>query len=136
MNDTAIIDAYERGDTIAQIVKNLGTHKAAIYGVINGAKLKKRYDRPYWPESGHWRKLDKQGYVKVRVEEGLRMEHRLVMEVALGRTLIPSETVHHVNDNRADNRIENLQLRHGQHGPGIAMRCSDCGSYHVEPVEL
>ena len=50
------------------------------------------------------------------------LEHRYIMEKALGRKLRPEETVHHKNAQRSDNRLENLELFTSRHGPGARVR--------------
>lgn len=67
---------------------------------------------------------------------GYCLEHRLVLAQHLGRLLLASETVHHIDGNRQNNDISNLQLRQGKHGKGAAFRCADCGSHNVSPVVL
>jgi hypothetical protein len=80
-----------------------------------------------YPEDPFYAMAQQSGYVSA---------HRLVMARAIGRALYPHETVHHINGDHYDNRIENLQLRIGKHGAGQAYRCLNCGSQNVEAVGL
>jgi hypothetical protein len=67
--------------------------------------------------------LDKNGYPQKTVDGKQVAVHRVVMEKKLGRKLLPGETVHHKDGNRANFHESNLELWASRHGKG--QRVSD-----------
>lgn len=60
-------------------------------------------------QGGRW--IDSKGYVHLSIgHHRSRPEHIMIMERQINRSLLPNESVHHVNGIKDDNRVENLQL--------------------------
>jgi hypothetical protein len=56
------------------------------------------------------RRIRTDGYVVIWTENGVRLEHRVVIEQVIGRPLYDREVVHHIDENKANNDPYNLRL--------------------------
>jgi hypothetical protein len=104
---------------------------------INKLKRRKKRKVPKNHIFFHGSRIDEDGYNCIYLPEnihanasGYAYEHKLVMAEYLGRNLIKGETIHHINGNRDDNRIENLELWSRSHPPG--QRVKDRIKYYIE----
>ena len=63
----------------------------------------------YW-ENRKKERLQKNGYITLCVGNKKYYKHRLEIEKHIGRKLTSDEQVHHINGDKTDNRIENLEI--------------------------
>lgn len=78
--------------------------------------------------------INSHGYRRIFVNARPKLEHRVVMERSLGRPLLDHEEVHHRNGQRADNRLENLELWSTSQPSG--QRVQDKLCWAIEIVKL
>ena len=79
---------------------------------------------------GYWRVAVPDEFAPMADHRGRCFEHRLVMAQHLGRPLRDFENVHHLNGDRGDNRIENLEL--WTKPPTCGQRPADLARWVVE----
>lgn len=144
-----IIRLHGEGLSQSKIGEMVGVSQNVVSRVLRQKGL--RPNNPSNVKSGaasnFWkggRTITTEGYIKVlsdyyptmRNKQGYIPEHRLVMAQYMERPLYSWETVHHIDGNKQNNELDNLQLRIGKHGKHEAYKCMDCGSSRVEPTKL
>lgn len=98
--------------------------KGGVHKTPEGYLVVRRPDHPYSSKTHHW----------VRV-------HRLVVEEHIGRYLLPTEVVHHIDGNPANNDISNLEVfsSNGEHLratlKGIPHHMSEEGRCHLSQMK-
>jgi hypothetical protein len=141
---TALVEMYEKGmsvgelegvfeeshETIRKTLKRSGISlrsrsEAQILALKKGTKTppmlgRKKSECPAWKGG---KRIDGHGYVTVLLPEhprahknGYVYEHILVLEEKLGRSLLPGEDSHHIDEVKTNNHPDNLEvLSHGGH---------------------
>ena len=139
-----IARSYDSGNSINKIAVLYDVDYSLIRQVLlrHKCNMKKR-GSPKKVE----RRITKTGYAMIMLEHddpyfcminkgGVVMEHRYVMAKKLGRPLTRKETVHHIDGDKQNNVIENLQLRSSNHGAGVVHVCQNCGSKNIKAVHI
>ena len=102
--------------------KNICCSKRCAYDLGNSKRGRPGESNPNWKGGIKKGPAD---YLREYVQgRGHLLQHRLVMERALGRQLLRGEIVHHKNGDKKDNRLKNLELCLKNHHPP-SQRVSD-----------
>lgn len=139
-----IVFLYQSGWSQAKIGEKYRAHQTIISQILRNQGIFPKSRLAEGERHGMWRggfaSIAGYRYVHLSAKHPFRSmahrsgyvaEHRLRMAETLGRSLLSSETVHHIDGNKLNNSLENLQLMQGKHGKGQVAYCLHCGSLNV-----
>lgn len=119
-----MLDAWGRRNN-RKLVDRSCPHCGAIYRPVKAGSIYCSRKCAWTNNGGHNRKneswwLSPRGYINGRITVGGKKKaaklHRVIAELAIGRPLLATEDVHHINGDKTDNRAGNLAvIDHGEH---------------------
>lgn len=121
VDDKKISELYLSGKTAQQIADIFKVYKQSILYSLNRSKIprRKHWKRATGYKSGKWKGGVRfvKGYKHLNIpghnlarKDGWVPEHRLIMQNSMDRHLLKTEVVHHKDENKLNNSIENLLL--------------------------
>jgi len=60
------------------------------------------------------RRINSNGYIQIKIEKKWYPEHRYIIEKFIGRKLLSTEVVHHIDRDKINNSLSNLMIFHNQ----------------------
>ena len=135
INKALVCKLYKAGDSSPVLAKKFGVASITIRRILeehgikirsyremtlnaikqgrnSNSELQRKTASKLWTGKGNprYRHGKNNGYKMIKVDNKWIPEHRYIMEEHLGRKLEKNEVVHHMNFDRHDNRIENLEV--------------------------
>jgi nicotinic acid phosphoribosyltransferase len=141
--ENRIAKHYQQGFSLQQLAERFKCNNRTVKNALIRQNVQVR--RMGAPSKGG--KLHLAGYIYIRPDSddpfhcmvnssGYVAQHRYVLAKHLNRALEKHETVHHIDGDRKNNAISNLQLRSSSHGPGVVHVCLNCGSQNIKALHI